>query len=134
MCGTTTDATLISKYKQSLKVSLFDDLQGVNPQLITLLNEKIRVVKKDCEVQLANKDHLIEDLEAKIKQYQAVAPNASFLVDLPLEELCESMTQVYTQSYPVLSCLIQAYPENHFNFAMQEALKGDSILDSEMRH
>jgi hypothetical protein len=49
LCGTTKDRDLLIKYKQCLKVHYFNELDGVEPEIIKLLNARINVVEKDCK-------------------------------------------------------------------------------------
>jgi hypothetical protein len=49
MCGSTKDRELTTKYKQSLKVHYFNELDGVDTETIQLLNARISIIEKDCE-------------------------------------------------------------------------------------
>jgi hypothetical protein len=75
MCGTTQDRNMILKYQQNLKVQLFNELEGIPPQVVDLLNEKLRLSKEEAEVQLANKDHEIYLHLKKIAKFEQVSPD-----------------------------------------------------------
>lgn len=52
-----------------------------------LLNERLKVIEKDCEMQLAIKQHEVVMLNELLLTYRNVEKKAAFMVEMPLNTL-----------------------------------------------
>lgn len=112
-----------------MKVHYFNELEGVDSETIQLLNARIHIIEKDCEFQLATRQHEFDFLTETIANYRSVADRARFLVEMKLPEIFKNLSVLHTNPHIVLKALIEGYPKDAFNFPMQEALSGSQILE-----
>ena len=118
LCGSTKDRELIAKYKQSLKVHYFNELEGVDAETIKLMNARISIIEKDCEFQLASRQHEFFVLTDTIAYYRSVSDRARFLVEIKLPELFTNLCVLHPNPNNVLKSLLEAYPKDAFRFPM----------------
>ena len=87
LINSTTSVVLQEKYKQSLNVKYFDEMDGIDPKIVTLCNEKIRLIKAEAEEMINYREAKLIDLAKQIEIFNGLKPEAFALLDMPIDQL-----------------------------------------------
>ena len=74
LLNSTKSEALLTKYRQSLNVRYFDELDGLNPRLLDLFNHRIRALKDEAELSLADKEKRIQQQARQLSVYERLKP------------------------------------------------------------
>lgn len=104
-------------------------MEGINPELVALMNEKLLLFKKDTEVMIAERDTLIIELRKRISKYESVDEDLRVLVYKDIDEVCDALLKIYPEAHVLVNALVKAASENHFNVSFYEAITGELLSE-----
>ena len=127
----TSDQAAIRKKKPVIKVQFFDELKGVDKQIVELLNTRLSIQAKEADYEINKRAVLIDELVEKINKYKALSPESFSLLDMPLKKIIEALAIIEPRAYPLWSMLKECYPPDHFLPIMMEQVSQNGLLDPE---
>jgi hypothetical protein len=116
-----------------LSVKYFNELLGVDPSLLKLLNERIKAVQESCVEQLDLRDKKIEHLSYRLSIFEKMKPDQFRVADMKIDHLFEAVALVHKRPYQVFNALVEAFPKDHFKQCMKDHVFQDDERFIELR-
>ena len=81
------ESDAVKEFRTSIQVKYFDDLQGLDPNIILLLNDRIARMKEIQEEELEQKNQLISQMKKKIETLDKLQSDTLPLINIKIENL-----------------------------------------------
>ena len=100
--------------KISITVDFFDSLNGLDESILNLVNDKIAQIKTIYQERSRMNLRYQESLIRKINYFNKLSPNAYGIVNLSLQEICESLAVIETDCHRLWKYMNNAYGSDFF--------------------
>ncbi len=100
--------------KINIPVDFFDSLRGLDESILKLVNDKIAQIKTIYQERSRMNLRYQESLIRKINYFNKLSPNAYGIVNLSLQEICDSLTVVETDCHRLWKQLNNSYGGDFF--------------------
>ena len=95
-------------------------MEGLDPQLVDLFNEKQQMLKEDAQMQIDNVTNDMHQLSNTIEKYKSLKPENYSLMEMSLSDIFEGVAVIEPLAFPVWTHLLGAYPKDHFSAIIKQ--------------
>jgi len=102
------------KKQHEILIETFNELEGLDPTLLELINGRLQKVKEQFEGKIAEFVESQHQLISKIEALNKLSPNAYSLANLTMDEVFQGLSLIEGDPYVIWKSLHNAYGTDYF--------------------